>query len=338
MFRFTIVLDDNTISGPYGDVEFTAGKAEFGLKGGENAIILYLPAGTGYTVTEAPNDDFTVTKTGDTGTIGQTAGIAEFKNTRKTGDLVITNKVVSSDPADKTVDFEFTIELSDKTISGTHGDVTFEDGVAKITLKDGENATIPDLPTGIEYTVTQTDKDGFTTDKTGDTGTIDKDGSQADFTNTRKTGDLVITNTVISREDSDKDKEFTYTIELDDKTVNGTYGDVTFTNGTATITLKDSESATVEDLPTGIQYTVTQTDDDGFTVAKTGDTGTIDEDGCQADFINTRKTHDLVITNTVISDKDSDKDKEFTYTIELDDKTINGPRTGSSWWKTQRRR
>ena len=91
---------------------------------------------------------------------------------------------------------------------------------------------------------------------------------------------------MISDDDSDKDKEFTYTIELDDKTINGTYGDVTFKDGVATITLKDGEKATVEDLPISTKYTVTQTDEDGFTTGKTGDTGTIDEDGCQADFTN----------------------------------------------------
>ena len=45
---------------------------------------------------------------------------------------------------------------------------------------------------------------------------------------------------------------------LGDQGIKGTYGDMTFTNGVATFTLKHKEVKTAKGLPTGITYTVTE--------------------------------------------------------------------------------
>ena len=63
-----------------------------------------------------------------------------FVNTFKTVDLEVRKIVVSNDAADKQKSFSFKVTLSDKTISGTYGDMIFQDGVAAFTLKDGERA------------------------------------------------------------------------------------------------------------------------------------------------------------------------------------------------------
>ena len=57
--------------------------------------------------------------------------------------------------------------------------------------------------------------------------------------------------------------------------VTETYGDVTFTNGVATFTLKHGESKTIKDIPAGYTYTVTESDNAGYTVTMSGNTGTI---------------------------------------------------------------
>ena len=51
-FVFNVQLSDNTITGKYGDIVFTNGKATVALKHGESATATGLPEGTKYTVTE----------------------------------------------------------------------------------------------------------------------------------------------------------------------------------------------------------------------------------------------------------------------------------------------
>ena len=91
--------------------------------------------------------------------------------------------MISDAAADKNVEFTFTVTLSDTTISKTYGDMTFENGVATVTLKDGQTASATGLPTGITYTITEAAATGFQlTGKTGDTGTISTTASTASFT------------------------------------------------------------------------------------------------------------------------------------------------------------
>lgn len=85
-------------------------------------------------------------------------------------------------------DFNFTVALSDKTITGQFGQMTFTNGVASFTLKHGESKTASNLPAGITYEVTEKEanQDGYITDKTEDSGTIAENvTNQAKFTNTK---------------------------------------------------------------------------------------------------------------------------------------------------------
>ncbi|WP_447512240.1 DUF7601 domain-containing protein, partial [Clostridioides difficile] len=65
---------------------------------------------------------------------------------------------VTGNAGDKNKDFNFTVTLSDKTISGVYGDLKFTDGVATFTLKNGESKTATNLPAGIDYEVTETEE------------------------------------------------------------------------------------------------------------------------------------------------------------------------------------
>jgi len=63
-FTFTVVLNDKTVNGVYGEMTFTDGTAVFSLMAGEEKIAMGLPAGTSYTVSERGSDDYTVTVNG----------------------------------------------------------------------------------------------------------------------------------------------------------------------------------------------------------------------------------------------------------------------------------
>ena len=327
-FSFTVTLGDTTVSGTFGDMSFTNGVATFTLKDGETANATGLPAAVTYTVTEAAADGFVTTKTGDTGTISTTASTAAFTNTRSEGGLTITKTVSSPAESDKTVKFKFTITLSDTTLNETYSGVEFKAGVATVELTDGETKTIEGLPQGVTYTVTEEAVDNFTTTKTGDTGTISTTTSTAAFTNTRDVGSLKVTKAVTSSTAADKTTKFTFTITLDDTTVTGTFGDMSFTNGVATVQLADGESATATGLPQGVGYTVAETEVDGFVTSSTGATGTISATASEAVFTNERSEGSLTIKKTVSSPSAADKEVLFKFTITLDDTTINNTYSG----------
>ena len=206
-----------------------------------------------------------------------------------TGNLAVT-KTVSGSRGDQNKEFTFTVTLDKKDLSGQYGDMTFANGVATFTLKHGQSKTAPKLPTGVSYTVEESDNDGYTVTKTNTDGTIQKDttatatfenykGSSGGGTGTpnppeEKLGTLMVTKTV-SGSRGDQNKEFTFTVTLDKKDLNGQYGDMTFANGVATFTLKHGQSKTANGLPTGVSYTVEESDNSGYTVTKTNAAGTI---------------------------------------------------------------
>ena len=157
-------------------------------------------------------------------------------------------------------------------------------------------------------------KEGYTTSKTGDAGTVAEDAtSAAAFTNTKDvtppepgTGSLTVSKTVAGNA-GEKDKEFRFTVTLGDTTVGGEYGDMTFANGKATFTLRHGESKTATGLPAGTTYKVEEDDysKEGYTTSKTGDTGEIPEgDTVHASFINTKGVDDGGSTDTPGEDRD----------------------------------
>lgn len=94
-------------------------------------------------------------------------------------------------------------------------------------------------------------------------------------TNTRA-GDLRVEKEVTGS-DGQRNRDFTFTVTLDDATIQGTYGDMTFENGVATFTLRHGQSATAEDLPAGIGYTVVEREanTNRYRTTYMGETGTI---------------------------------------------------------------
>ena len=88
------------------------------------------------------------------------------------GDLKVT-KVVKGKDDDQSV-YDIVIELSDTTVNGTYGDVTFTDGIAKLQLSNGQSVTAVGLKSGLKFTVSETVKqdDKFKVTYTNQTGEI----------------------------------------------------------------------------------------------------------------------------------------------------------------------
>ncbi len=210
------------------------------------------------------------------------------------GNLTV-SKDVNGNKGDINKDFHFTVTLSDTSINGIYGDMTFKDGIATFTLKDNESITATSLPTGITYEVIEQEanQDGYITISNGTTGKIQKDvTSKADFVNTKNEyGSLTVSKDVNGNK-GDINKDFHFTVKLSDSSINGTYGDMTFKEGVATFTLKDNESITATSLPTGITYEVIEQEanQDGYVTTSTNDKGYIlNNQNIKVDFVNTKE-------------------------------------------------
>jgi hypothetical protein len=90
----------------------------------------------------------------------------------ETGSLRVTKKVRNATAAVADRSFRFVVTLNDDRINGTYGDMTFEDGVAKFYLKDGESKTATGLPAGVEYIVEEDEYASYVTSSTTPEGEI----------------------------------------------------------------------------------------------------------------------------------------------------------------------
>jgi hypothetical protein len=210
--------------------------------------------------------------------------IAEWKG----GNLTI-SKLVDGTKGDTKKDFHFRVYLQDTKINGLFGDISFKSGVSdEFTLKHGERKSAINLPLGTAYEVVEVEsnQDGYITTSKGAKGKITTNASTVEFLNTKnstptepevKTGSLMISNTVAGNEEEQK-KDFTFTVTLSDKRITGVYGDMRFKQGVANIVLKHEESIAAKGLPSGIRYTVEDTDNNkAYKVEKSGETGIIKE-------------------------------------------------------------
>jgi fibro-slime domain-containing protein len=341
-------LEASAVSGTYGDMTFDAGTAHVLLKHGEHSTATNLPAGLSYTVTEtqADRDGYETAAAGQEGTIPHAEeAVASFTNTKDLplGALTV-EKTVEGTAGERDRSWDFTVTLSGRTaegidasaVSGTYGDMTFEAGVAHVSLKHGEHSTATNLPAGLSYTVTETqaDRDGYETAAAGQEGTIPHDGEAvASFTNTKDLplGALTVEKTVEGTA-GERDRSWDFTVTLlgrtaegiDASTVSGTYGDMTFDAGVAHVLLKHGEHSTATNLPAGLSYMVTeeQANADDYITTASGDTGTIPAEGqATASFTNTKDLPQgaLTVTKTVEGTTlASDFVWDFTLTLQGD--------------------
>ena len=339
---------------------FVNGVATVKLRGGQTKTIKGLPAGVTYTITEKHEDGFAdVVLEGETGTITSAApGVVKFKatNTRSTGGFTLSKELVSDRAADADQAFSFTVALSETTISGDYGTmpdgttpITFNNGRAAILLKKDEKATVSGLPTGVTYTITEAAATGFaligtTVDGTASAETtvsraVSTTPSNIVFKNEREPGELTVFKSVRSSTSDDHSKLFRFTVTIDglaaDKEYQGqlitydadgttvtsrTERKVRFTNGTATFELTDRQQQTIEGLPQGVTYQVSEDNytSEGFMPAfATNPSGTIGVDPTDVEIVNSRAQGALVVYKQVDSPVAADKTKEFNFTVRL---------------------
>lgn len=176
-----------------------------------------------------------------------------------------------------------------------------------ITEQSGDETALTFSKATYRATVTVTDngagkllaktKIAQLTDDAGDAA--ERTVEAAVFTNTAKTGSLIVKKTVVG---GDSQREFGFTVALTDgdgEPVSGTFGKgehaVTFTDGKMTFTLKDGGEKTIAGLPVGARCTVTEDAAEGYTTTVNGADGSkaedaVTEDGALAAFTNTYGT------------------------------------------------
>lgn len=377
------------INGEYGEITFNAGVATLVLTSGESKVAKNLPEGISYTVSEIGEIDEAgnlipdgVGLTGYRSTFADdgngvikkdvTANVS-FTNIKAIGKLTV-SKTVS--PVNEQGLFTFTVMLYNgldvaTEINGIYGDMTFTNGVATVILTGGDSKTATNLPAGLNYTVSEeiySDYNQYVGDANGTPSTNNitargiipegDDPAVAAFTNIKietpqPKGNLEITKNVIGDYSGET---FTFSVTLYYGTtiandINGTYGDMSFIGGVATVYLKHGEKKTAVGLPAGIGYTVAETDSQGYNsdfgeaatinlfseynpfmlldATVSSKSGTIAADSTESVVCNNRKpaqtSGDLKITK-IVTNLDSQILTEgiFAFDVQLADFSYNG--------------
>lgn len=160
--------------------------------------------------------------------------------------------------------FHLTSEQGFTPKTDANNDGIADDGVYTFTLENGESLTIPNIPIGYQYTITEKDKTGWrNVSSTNASGTLN-DNTTSTWVN-EKLSKLTVKKNVKGNL-GDKTKNFSFTANLTGLTAGETYShsDGTFTadtNGEASVTfnLKDDEEWSLNDLPYNTNAVVTET-------------------------------------------------------------------------------
>lgn len=257
------------------------------------------------------------------------------------GSLTVSKSVVGE--TNSATVFTFTVTLGNTSINGQYGDMTFTNGVATVTLKDGESATAEHLPAGTTYGVAETPNADYASTATGTSGTITKDETAtAAFTNTRLYK-LTVSKTV-SGQAADASQPFTLQVTLKDASgtpLSGNYaytggsvsdsgatapadGTIAFgADGTGTVTLTGGQQVTIAGIPSGTVYTVEEvaSNEDNalkydvtYNGAQTVPSGTLSADATVA-VTNTVQVGTLSVAKHVEGEVNSTRNFNFTVTL-----------------------
>ena len=314
-----------------------------------------------YKVPDTTN--FEATSVNSDNTIDRDLGTVSFTFTVVPTLTVNVTKELKGRGWDSSDTFSFNVTATnDATVTGSSVSVTdgTTPGTATVSFVKGDGTvvtsstiTITETPageTGMTYardktlSVTLTkDSDGKYTISCSDL-TLTSNGignytADVTMTNTLETGSLLIKKDVPNIENDSTDFGFKVKFENWTKqpaTLNTT-GSATFTADTEgfAFTLKDGESVTIEDVPVGVEYTVTETAAANYIQLNTVQNGTITgaERDQQITFSNF-KTASLTVKKEVKTDggtlPPTENGKEFNFTLSLSlpagmpDQTIDG--------------
>lgn len=212
-----------------------------------------------------------------------------------------------------------------RSIAGTaEGEETTESVVENVTPewnKDGDKwtYTYSDLPKYDEngvlyrYKVAETVPQDYDSAAASGEAVAVEGGDENlytyDFTNVKK-GALTVEK-IVQGNRGETDRAFTFTVTLAGESTTGakadsvseTFGDMTFTNGKATFTLKHGQSITASGLPAGLTYSVEETNanENGYTTSNSGNTGTIPSgDTDKVYFTNTKHEGEALTTSVSV--------------------------------------
>lgn len=259
----------------------------------------------------------------------------------KEGSLTVSKSVEGE--TGSAASFSFTVTLGNTAINGQYGDMAFTNGVATVTLKNGESATAEHLPAGTTYEVAETPNADYASTATGTSGTITKDATAtAAFTNARLYK-LTVSKTVQGQA-ADASQTFAFTVTLkgaDGKPLSGTYaytggsvsgssatapanGTITFdANGEGPVSLRSGQQITIGGIPSGSSYTVqevTSNEDNAlkydvtYNGTQTVPSGTLSADATVA-VVNAVQEGALSVTKHVTGEVNSTRN--FTFTVKL---------------------
>ena len=229
----------------------------------------------------------------------QTVRIAVPMDSKNVGNVEITKTVIGEENCQKY--FEFELQLLNQKINGFYGDLEFHDGIARFTLKNGETKKAANLPAGAICLVKEVNGTGYKAEKIitpNQTQIPVSDTLYIKFKNT-KLYNLSLDKKVTG-DFGDKTKKFNFTIQLKDgagKPVTGKYpfsgyatedgiaapagGKLTFDKeGKTTLQLSHGQKITINDIPYGVSYTITEQKEKGYNTTYSGknQTGTIQTD------------------------------------------------------------
>lgn len=220
------------------------------------------------------------------------------------GGLSIEKQVIGEENAETS--FQFELRFPNNTmINGVYGDLTFQNGVAKFSLKSGQRLTATNLPAGEEYHVIEQETGEYIVQSTNEKGTIIANEIQPILFTNSKCRNLSL-GKMVKGTFADKSKKFTFVIQIMDsegKPINETYnylgsvlegledevqkpldGTLVFQNGVAEVSLSHGQKITINHLPPNIHYVVTEKEEnqDHYITTYNGNRskaeGTLDKD------------------------------------------------------------
>ena len=250
-FTFHITFSDGgtydyTLDGQ--DYTFTSG-GTIQLKAGQKAVFSKLPAGVFYTVTEEPDDDYSVHSTGHMGNIKSGNNVASFHNIfesegGRTGTLTVTKEVLSQGASNLIV--PASAAASDDASSGSSS------GIVPATPTDvpGETLASPtDIPDDTPASPTNIPAD------TPATSTDLPDRGEDSHRSPVLLGDPAQEQVFAFTVDFSDGVSYHYTI--DD-------GDEQELEGGTTLYLRAGQKAVFLDVPSGTEFTVTELPCEGY--------------------------------------------------------------------------
>ena len=173
----------------------------------------------------------------------------------------------------------YTFTITEDPGTDADSDIVYDTTIWRVTVTVTPDENEGKLKTSAEYAVEGS------TDPANTTG--------AAFVNTMQEASLLLGKTV-SGSRGDRQRDFTFQIRLtgpDDQPLNGDYptiggatepgivppadGTLTVKDGVATVTLRHGQTVTIQGLPAGTVYTVTETDGSGYRTTYTNKDGTL---------------------------------------------------------------